>query len=111
MLLNRFSLLTLITGISLAGCEKEMSLELSQEYIKQANDLKEFVEGRSFSLVDFYSNIPIDYIENDGEVREETNLWTYVSPYLRDDQYILYSNNTLDVVQNNLKIRRRTKQS
>jgi len=104
MPLIRFSLLTLVIGILLVGCQKELSLELSSEYIKQANELKELVKGKPFRLVDFYSNIPIDYIEDDGEVKLETDLWGYVSGYLRDDRYLLYDDYTLDIIQNDLKI-------
>lgn len=60
---------------------------------------------RKYQLTAFYSDIPIDLIENDEEVRSETDLWAYVNPYLKDDLNEFTNNgNELLIHQGEIKI-------
>jgi hypothetical protein len=58
-------------------------------------------EPLKFQLRAFYSDIPIDFVENDDVVKGETDLWGYVNDYIKDDideldeesgQVIIYQN-------------------
>lgn len=96
------SLILLITTLFFAGCGKELSLENSKPA-----DLVVSVEeiSRKYQLKAFYSDIPIDFIENDEEIRSETDLWVYVKDYIKDDINEFYNDSTLvQIYQNDIKI-------
>lgn len=101
---NMLSVACLVALLPVTSCEKELSTEGSSVHLETAKAFNDFVGEKKFRLTAFYSNTPIDYIEDDGEVRAETNLWSYVSGYLKDDINIFYTDNTVDVVQNEIKI-------
>ena len=100
MKLFSFSLASLFALVSLMGCKKELSLEQSASYIKEAQDFKAFLTDKNFRLTAFYTDTPIDYVENDAEVKSETNLWSYVSGYLKDDTNTFHDDLTVDIAQN-----------
>lgn len=88
-----------------ASCTKELSLELAQPLPTKEEQFKKLATSASFQLRGVYSDIPVDFIENDTEVRQETDLWAYVSPYLKDDVNTFkldYTNVTIE--QRELKI-------
>ena len=92
------------TLILLAGCRKEVSVELPQTHVDKANEFKKAVDQRKFRLTAFYSDVPIDYVEDDAEVKRETNLWGYVSGYLKDDIMLFRNDTDVDVDQNLIKM-------
>lgn len=47
----------------------------------------EILSHDHYRLAEYYSKSPIDYIDTDDVVKQETNLWPYVSPWLLDDWY------------------------
>lgn len=100
----RYPFLFLLILFSITGCEKETSLELHQPDIENANIFKGIVTNHKFQLSAFYSDIPIDYVETDSVVKEETNLWGYVSGYLKDDLNLFTDNKEVFIEQNNIKI-------
>lgn len=67
----------------LSSCKKEDGA--SPEDIAKANQFKSFVVSKQFQISEYYSNIPIDYEEDDEEVKSETDLWPYVSLWIKDD--------------------------
>src|SRR5688572_27392869 len=92
-------LILLITTMIFASCGKELSLENAQppEPVKETS--------RKYQLKAFYSDIPIDFIEHDEETRSETDLWTYVHVYLKDDINEFYTDSTLvQIYQNEIKM-------
>jgi len=79
----------------MSGCKKELSLE-NQQTEKTL---------RKFQLKAFYSDIPIDFIENDDIIKSESDLWAYVNDYVKDDVNLFTDNNTdVQVYQNDKKL-------
>jgi hypothetical protein len=94
----KYSLVLLTACLIFASCKKEFSLENYQP----AQPVKEV---RNYQLRAFYSDIPIDFIEYDNEVRSETDLWVYVKDYLKDDINEFHMDSTLVLIhQNDVKI-------
>lgn len=65
------------------SCKKED--EASPEDKQKAEEFKAFIVSKQFQVKDYYSDKPIDYVEDDVEVKSETNLWPYVSLWIKDD--------------------------
>src|SRR5687767_10585351 len=72
----------LASGI-FSSCTKED--EASAEDKQKAEEFKALVVSKQFRLSEYYSDIPIDYVEDDTEVKAETDLWGYVSFWIKDD--------------------------
>jgi len=98
-----------------ASCEKDLSLELAETPtppvvipvppVSKAETFQEFILTKKFQLRDFYSDVPIDYVQTDDTVRHETNLWPYASSYLKDDYDVFTLSTTeLSIEQNELKM-------
>ena len=86
------ALLPFITGCAKSNQKVDELKNKSEEY--QAS-----VIGSRYQLVEFYSDKPIDYIENDSLVKSETALWKYVKPYLVDDENVMNMNGTVVINQ------------
>jgi hypothetical protein len=71
---------------------------------KKAVELQTFLEANTFELTRYYSETPIDYIDTDDVVKAETDLWQYVSPWIKDDRYSFNTDGTVTIQQNDLKI-------
>lgn len=80
---------TVLAAGVMAGCKKESGASAAD--IEKANEFKAFLVGKKFQVSEYYSDKPIDYIETDDTVKSETDLWPYVSRWIRDDY------NTFDV--------------
>ena len=90
------------TGV-LSSCKK--GEEASPEDKQKAEDFKAFVASKQFTLASYSSDKPIDYVEDDAEVKEETNLWPYVSYWIKDDHNVFdVSTSTVTITQNANKI-------
>ena len=70
----------------------------------KAEALKSFLLANDFKLTKYYSDTQIDYIDTDDVVKNETNLWEYVSIWLKDDRYSFQSNGQTVIEQNADKI-------
>src|SRR5215217_5128612 len=70
----------------------------------KAAELQTFLQANKFELSRYYSDTPIDYIDTDQVVKAETDLWDYVSPWIKDDRYTFNSDGTVTIEQNALKI-------
>ena len=103
------ALITLLITLLFAGCSKDFSLELYEPPAPPplpttADDLKNIVINHQFQLRAFYSDIPVDYIKTDSEVKQETDLWSYVIEYLKDDTNRFTDNDDeVQVEQNAIK--------
>lgn len=105
--------LILLAIVLITSCEKELSLEGYQPppvvippvIISEEDQFRELIDSQKFQLRGFYSDVPVDYIENDSLVKEETDLWKYVSHYLKDDINTFYtSGNVVTIEQNAQKM-------
>ena len=95
----KYSIFFLTVTVLLAGCSKELSLENG----KPDEPAKEI--SRKYQLKAFYSDIPLDFIETDDVIKSETDLWSYVKEYIKDDINELFNDSTLLLVyQNEIKI-------
>jgi hypothetical protein len=93
----KYSLILVLALLTLTGCQKELSFENGLPVEKETT--------RKYQLRDFYSDVPIDFVEYDTEVKSETELWAYVRDYLKDDVNEFYLDSSLvRVYQNELKI-------
>ena len=77
------TLLFAIIVISTVSCNKKD--EVSAEHKQKAEEFKAYIASKQFQIKEFYSDKPIDYVEDDAEVKSETDLWPYVSLWIKDD--------------------------
>lgn len=73
----------LLSVVILSSCKKEDGI--NPEYTEKANEFKAYIVSKQFQIKEYYSDKPIDYVEDDEEVRSETELWPYVSLWIKDD--------------------------
>lgn len=86
------------TGV-FSSCKK--GEEVSAEDKQRAEQFKAFVGAKQFRLTNYWSDKQIDYIEDDSEVKAETELWQYVSYWIKDDLNVFdVSNNKVTITQN-----------
>ncbi len=94
--------------LSLVSCSKEYSLESGKPIDINAIKVDQFnslIVEKKVQLKAFYSDTPIDYNETDNVVKEETDLWPYVSSWLKDDFTSFGSNgSSVTVEQNTVKM-------
>lgn len=97
----------LVAGV-FSSCKKDGGSEedpINPAYVQKAEQFKTFVQSKAFQIKDYYSNEPIDYIEDDEEIKQETDLWHYVSPWLRDDYNVFdVSTGKVTITQNAVKL-------
>jgi hypothetical protein len=70
----------------------------------EAASLDSFLQSNNFQLARYYSDTAIDYDETDSVVKSETDLWSYVSPWLKDDIYTFGTDGNVTINQNDDKI-------
>ena len=71
---------------------------------EKAAALNEFLQNDKLYLTKYYSETPIDYIDTDQVVMQETDLWPYVSLWLKDDAYSFDAAGNVTVEQNDDRI-------
>ncbi len=101
----KYSLILFIATTLFAGCSKELSLENGKpaDPVGPVEPAKEI--SRKYQLKAFYSDIPIDFVETDDVIKSETDLWSYVKEYIKDDINELFNDSTLlRIYQNEIKI-------
>ncbi len=87
-------LLVAVIAVALFACKKnsEAPDPIRSEDKAKAAALSEFLKSEEFRLTKYYSDVPIDYIDTDQVVMQETELWQYVSNWLKDDTYSFRDN-------------------
>ncbi len=91
-----FYTLLMLLAVVVVSCNKDLSYEggyippveppvEEPPVLSDSDDFKEFLIRFNFQLRDFYSDIAIDFNEEDNQTLSEINLWHYVPQYLRDD--------------------------
>ena len=68
---------------ALSSCKK--GDDVKPEDKQKAEDFKVYIASKQFTLVNYWSDKAIDYVEDDAEVKQETDLWPYVSIWIKDD--------------------------
>jgi hypothetical protein len=104
-------LLVALIAVAIFSCNKDDDKDngggggdgIKPEDKAKAQALTQFLESNQFHLKKYYSETPIDYIDTDQVVKEETDLWQYVSTWLHDDAYS-FASGTVTIQQNALKI-------
>jgi hypothetical protein len=100
--------LILILAFVLFACKKNNDPApvdpIKQEDKEKAAMLRELLKTNQFGLFAYYSENPIDYIDTDEVVKSETDLWQYVSSWLKDDKYRFEDNGSVEVEQNVIRI-------
>ncbi len=81
----------------LTGCAK--SNQKVDELKKKSEEYQASVIGSRYQLIEFYSDKPIDYLDDDSLIKSETALWKYVKPYLIDDENVMDMNGTVVINQ------------
>jgi hypothetical protein len=71
---------------------------------ERAQQLTTFLKQNEFQLSAYYSETPIDYIDTDQVVKAETDLWQYVSLWVKDDRFIFQDNGEVLIEQNEDRI-------
>jgi hypothetical protein len=94
--------LIVVFAFLIFACKKNADAPdpISQEDKAKAIALSNFLETQKFELTRYYSESPIDYIDTDQVVKSETDLWPYVSIWLKDDAYSFDANGNVTVEQN-----------
>lgn len=90
-----------------AGCSKDEKVVVPVEPDINEVKAKEFealITGKGFRPTAFYSDKPIDYIEEDSVIRSETELTKYIKTYLTDDKNVYVAPSSIRIEQNELKI-------
>src|SRR5688572_13884019 len=108
-IVNLLAVAILATGV-LSSCKK--GDDISAESKQKAEEFKAFVVSKKFQVSEYYADKPIDYIEDDAEVKSETDLWIYVSPWIKDDWNVFDVNaGIVTVTQNATKVSGNTAES
>jgi len=88
-----------------SSCKKEKDDGIPEENKQKAEQFKAFVGEKKFQVKEYYSDKAIDYVEDDTEIKEETELFKYVSPWIKDDYNVFdVSANTVTITQNAVKM-------
>ena len=98
------TLTILICALVVCSCQKELSFDNNPEVDTVLFKQLLTSTDKKFRVVEFYSDFPIDYDENDSFTVKETNHWKYVSYYLKDDINVFKEDGTLEIFQNDEKI-------
>ena len=88
----------------LLGCTKEYSFTNTGVAKNQSFESFLTSQPNGFRLVDFYSDVPIDFNPYDTILQKETALWRYVPDYLKDDTNVFLPTGSVQIFQNNIKI-------
>ena len=100
MKLSNYVLVFVSISILSMSCSKDddgKEPEAPSQYETQSKNFTAFIENKSFQLVSFYADKPIDYIQDDAVVKAETELWPYVKDYIKDDKN--FFNSTTGIVE------------
>jgi hypothetical protein len=94
----RILMLAFVAAFLFTSCNKK-----GKENEKRANEFKSFTTAKKFKIVSFYADKPVDYEDDDMEVKQETELWPYVKEYIRDDENRVTDNGEVHIDQMAIK--------
>jgi hypothetical protein len=103
------TVLVVILAASVFACKKDnkepVPDNVSAENKAKAAELQAYLQVNKFSLKNYYSDSAIDYVDTDQVVKAETNLWQYVSHWIKDDKYTFNSGGEVTIEQHGNKIK------
>ncbi len=94
----RLLMIAFVSVFLFTSCNKK-----GKENEKKANEFKSFTSAKKFKIVDFYADKPVDYDDEDMEIKQETALWPYVKEYIRDDVNRVVDNGQVHIDQMAIK--------
>lgn len=104
-------LLVFVFLLSTLACDKDDDNNnnppddgIKQEDKDKAAALQTFLQANGFQISKYYSETPIDYVDTDQVVKAETDLWQYVSPWLKDDRYTFGADGQVTIQQNTVTL-------
>lgn len=101
-------ILCIFSCIFYASCIKKDNTQtddnIRPEDKEKAAAMQAFLQANTFKLTKYFSDTPIDYIDTDQVVKAESDLWEYVSIWLKDDRYGFEIDNQAVIEQNADKI-------
>lgn len=97
----RVCFLFTLNSFILFVCCRKLPADAQKE---KENQFRSFIQNHRFKTTAFYSDKPIDYIENDSVIKQETELWPYVKEYIKDDKYLISSQTGVVIEQNAMKM-------
>lgn len=93
----------LIASGLLSSCKKDD--EASPEDKQKAEEFKASIVSKKYQVKEYFADKPIDYVEDDTEIKSETDLFHYVSAWIKDDWNVFDVNTgKVTVTQNSRKI-------
>src|SRR4051794_29971853 len=95
--------LIIAVAILIFACNKKNETtpdQISPEDKAKAAALTDFIKNDKLRLKKYYSDTLIDYIDTDQVVMAETDLWGYVSNWLKDDTYTFDASGNVTIDQN-----------
>ncbi len=96
--------LVFILAAGMFSCKKDEGGASAEDKAK-AEAFKTYVASKQFRISEYYADKPIDYIEDDEEVRAETDLMHYVSIWIKDDSNIFdFNTGKVTIIQNTHKV-------
>lgn len=114
-----FYTLLMLLAVVFVSCNKDLSYEggyippveppvveppvEEPPVLSDSDNFKQFLVDFNFQLRDFYSDIAIDFNEEDNQTLSETDLWHYVPQYLRDDVNDFDEDGTVSINQHQVK--------
>lgn len=97
-------LIVIAVALAITSCNKKddpvVVDPIKTEDKEKAAALSVFLKSDKFRLAKYYSETPIDYIDTDQVVKAETDLWEYVSNWLKDDNYSFDASGNVIIEQN-----------
>lgn len=94
---------TLMAALCISACKK--GDEVSSENQDKAEQFKASIVSKKYQVREYYSDKAIDYNEEDEEVKSETDLFAYVSPWIKDDWNVFdVASGKVAITQNEQKI-------
>lgn len=100
----KYLLLVAVSFAAFACNKKSETVDpIRTEDKAKAAALSDFLKDEKFRLTKYYSDTPIDYIDTDQVVMQETQLWQYVSGWLKDDAYSFEDNGDVLIEQNDIR--------
>jgi len=85
----------------LSSCQKESGQQASEADIQKSENFKTQISTNAYRAEKYYSKTPIDYITTDDEVKSETDLWGYVSLWIKDDSLVFKGDQAIFYQLNN----------
>lgn len=101
----RRTIFEILILLLLPACTKLLDNTTGNEQKRKADAFRDYLirANTGFHPTEFYSDKPVDYDESDSVIRQETQLWRYVRPYIIDDTDVFKPANVVAIKQGDIK--------